>query len=154
MFSKIHNQKGFTVVEIIITVLILSVLASVAMPMAKLTVKRTKELELRRNLRILRDGIDKFKEEYDKARKGASDSKEDFRKILESDRKGYPNELDELVKLKVLRRLPPDPMTGKANWETRSYNDDPDTWSGDKEIFDVRSASRDKAIDGTEYNTW
>lgn len=134
--------------------LILSILASVAMPMARLTVKRTKELELRRNLRILREGLDKFKDEYDKAKKGILDSKEEFRKILATDRKGYPEDLEELVKLKVLRRLPPDPMTGKADWETRAYDDDPDTWSGGKEVFDVRSASRGRGIDGTDYNTW
>lgn len=147
--------RGLTLVELIVTLAVLGVLASVALPFHHLTVKRNKELELRRGLRTLRTAIDQFKVEYDKARANARDAKEIFKSRVNADRSGYPLTLQELVDTKVLRRIPRDPMNREGQWVIRSYSDNPDsTISDNKDVFDVRSASSDVALDETIYDTW
>lgn len=149
---RCSRESGLTLVELIITVFILSILASAAVPLARFEYKRQKERELRRDLWMMRDAIDRYK---DAADRGAFQ--------IKLDSQGYPPDLDTLVngvdvqgkKLKFLRRIPVDPMTGKAEWGERSMQDDPDSQSwGGQNVFDVYSKSDGTALDGTKYNTW
>ena len=146
---------GLTLIEVLVTLSILGVLASVALPLHHLSVKRTKELELRRSLRVVRTAIDQFKLEYDKARGNARDAKEIFKGRVSVDRSGYPLTVQELVDTKILRRIPRDPMNPQGKWVARSYSDNPDSSISDaKDVFDVRSTSTDVALDGTTYDIW
>jgi general secretion pathway protein G len=146
------NEAGLSLVELIVTVAILAVLATIAVPVARFRVQREKERELRYDLWQMRDAIDHYK---DAAEKGGFQVK--------IDTEGYPPDLDTLVngvdvkgkKVKFLRRVPVDPMTGKAEWGLRSMQDDPkgDSWGG-QNVFDVYSKSQRTAIDGTKYSEW
>jgi general secretion pathway protein G len=147
-----NGEQGLTLVELIVTVAILSILASAAVPMAMFRVKREREHELRRDLWEMRDAIDHYK---DAADKGAIQTKVDSQ--------NYPPDLETLVngvdiqtkKVKFLRRIPVDPMTGKAEWGLRSMQDDPNSDSyGGQSVFDVYSKSTGTALDGTKYSTW
>jgi general secretion pathway protein G len=152
-------QRGFSFVELLVVTTIVLILASAIQPLAKVTVQRTREAELRRVLREMRTAIDKFK---DSADAGMIPTTE-----LKANSEGYPPELDILVegvsvandasgrKLKFLRRIPIDPMTGEAEWGLRAYQDKPDTTSwGGQNVFDVRSLSSGTALDGTKYKDW
>jgi general secretion pathway protein G len=134
------------------------ILASAILPMARVTVKRQKEIELRRSLRELRTAIDRYKAAVDAGQIGGSDVK------LGSE--GYPPDLETLVsgvnqvgrvehKLKFLRRVPVDPMTREAKWGMRCYQDEPDdtSWCG-QNVWDVFSQSEGTALDGTKYKEW
>jgi general secretion pathway protein G len=146
------GEAGLTLVELIVTVAILGILASAAVPIARFKVQRDKERELRYDLWQMRDAIDKYKDAADKG---------GF--MTKVDSNNYPPDLDELVKgvdiqgkkVKFLRRIPVDPMTGKAEWGMRSMQDDPDsdTWGG-QNVFDVFSKSQGTALDGTKYSEW
>ena len=146
------RERGLTLVELIVTVAILSILASAAIPVARFQVKRENERELRRDLWMMRDAIDSYK---DAADRGAFQTKVDSQ--------NYPPDLQTLVdgvevqgkKLKFLRRIPVDPMTGNADWGLRSMQDDSDSdsWGG-QNVFDVYSKSQGTALDGTKYSTW
>jgi general secretion pathway protein G len=146
------GERGLTLVELIVTVAILSILASAALPVARFTVKRQNERYLRYDLWMMRDAIDKYKDAADRNA---------FQIKLDS--QGYPPDLETLIngvdvqgkKVKFLRRIPVDPMTGKAEWGLRSMKDDPDStsYSGDG-VFDVYSKSTGTALDGTKYSTW
>jgi general secretion pathway protein G len=150
-----RDHRGFTLIEVLITIAVLGVLASVAMPLVEVTVKRTKELELRRELRHVREGIDRFKIEYDKARQNAKDTKEIFKKKVTIDRTGYPRTLEEMVETKILRRIPKDPMTKDGQWVTRSYSDSlSSTLTDGRDVYDIRTASTATALDGSTYDTW
>lgn len=149
------RRRGFTLIEALVTVALLGILASAALSLGQVTARRTREIELGRSLRVLREGIDRFKAEYDRARVGAGDAREVFRKKVTMDRTGYPLTLDELVEAKVLRRIPRDPMTPGGRWITISYSDHPDSSLSDqRDVYDVRSASRETGLDGTTYDTW
>jgi general secretion pathway protein G len=146
------REHGLTFVELIVTVAILSILAMAALPVARFQVKRQNERELRRDLWMMRDAIDKYK---DAADRGAFQTKVDSQ--------GYPPDLDTLVngvdvqgkKLKFLRRIPVDPMTGRSDWGLRSMQDDPNSDSyGGQSVFDVYSKSQGTALEGTKYSTW
>ncbi len=147
-----RDQRGLTLVELIVTVAIISVLASAALPIARFQVKRQNERILRYDLWQMRDAIDKYK---DAADKGAFQTKVNSQ--------NYPPDLETLVngvdvkdkKLKFLRRIPIDPTTGRAEWGLRSMQDDPDSdsYSGDS-VFDVHSKSQGTGLDGTKYSTW
>jgi len=142
-------------IELLVTISILGILASVAMPLAQTTATRTRELELRRNLRKIREGLDQFKAEYDKAKANAADAREEFKKKRSMDRSGYPLTLEEMVETKTLRRVPLDPMTPDGKWVTRSFSDNPESSLSDgKDVYDIRSASTAVALDGTRYDTW
>jgi len=146
------GERGLTMVELIVTVAILSVLAGAAYPIARFEVKRQNERILRYDLWMMRDAIDKYKDAADKNA---------FQ--IKIDSQGYPPDLDTLVKgvdiqtkkVRFLRRIPVDPMTGKAEWGLRSMKDDPDStsYSGDS-VFDVYSKSTGTALDGTKYSDW
>ncbi len=149
------RRGGFTLIEVVVTVAILAILATAALSLAHVTAQRTRELELRRGLRVVREGIDRFKLEYDKARANIKDAREVFKGKVTLDRTGYPLALDELVETKVLRRVPRDPMMPDGEWVTISYSDNPDSSLSDgKDVFDVRSKSQAKGLDGTTYDTW
>jgi general secretion pathway protein G len=147
-----HPESGLTLVELIICVAIVAILASAAIPIARFQVKREKERELRRDLWEMRDAIDRYK---DAAEKGAIQ--------IKADSLGYPPDLETLVngvdiqdkKVKFLRRIPVDPMTGNTDWGLRSNQDDVDSDSfGGQNVFDVHTKSTGTALDGTKYSTW
>ena len=149
------DRRGVTLIELLITIAVLGVLASVAMPLVEVTVKRTEELELRRALRHIREGVDKFKIDYDKARQRSKDAKEIFKKRVSLSRTGYPLTLDEMVETKILRRIPKDPMTKDGQWITRSYSDSlKSTLTDGKDVYDVRTDSTKAALNGSTYDTW
>ncbi len=138
--------------ELIVTVAILAILASAAVPLAHFERKREKERELRYDLWSIRAAIDRYKD--------AADRNAFITKV---DSQGYPPDLDTLVqgvdvqgkKVKFLRRIPVDPMTGKDEWGERSMQDDVDSTSfGGQNLFDVYSKSDGTALDGTKYSTW
>ena len=166
------KQKGFTLIEMIVTFTILAILAAVAIPLARTAVKREKEIELRRSLRTIRDAIDAYK-------KLADENRIEF----EDDTEGYPPDLETLVEgvevsggaqpgrmlrdrsrrereedkkiVKFLRRIPKDPMTNSFDWGLRSYQDEPDSenWGGEN-VYDVYTKSPGAALDGTKYKEW
>jgi general secretion pathway protein G len=152
------RAPGFTYIELIIATFILAILAAAIVPVAEVTAKRAKEVELRRNLRTMRDAIDAYKQSVDLGLIGGSD--------VELGSEGYPPDLETLVegvsqvgavdkKLKFLRRIPIDPMTHSADWGFRSYQDEPDSflWGG-QNIYDVYTKSSETALDGTKYRDW
>jgi general secretion pathway protein G len=146
------KQRGFTLIELIVATTILIVLTGMAIPMARVTIKRDKERELRHALWEMRDAVDRYKD--------AADGRA-FQIKVGSE--GYPPDLDTLVngvdvggkKLKFLRRIPIDPMTGNTDWGLRAMQDDPtsDSWNGEN-IFDVYTKSQGTALDGTKYKDW
>jgi general secretion pathway protein G len=167
MFKITKNAKGITLVELVVVLAVLSVLASVAMPVYRASIRRTKEASLKRDLREMRDAIDYYKKLSDEGRisKDAGSS-------------GYPKTLDILVagvqitnppvvavgtpaasklptKIRFLRKVPVDPITGKDEWGMRSNEDEPDSevWGG-QDVFDVYSKSDGTAMDGTKYKDW
>lgn len=146
------HRRGFTVVELIVAMTILMILTAVAVPIVRVTIQRNKERELRRDLWEMRDAIDRYK---DAADRGAFQVKVDSQ--------GYPPDLETLVKgvdtngkkIRFLRRIPVDPMTGKTEWGLRSMQDDidSDSWGG-QSVFDVYTKSEGTALDGSKYKTW
>ncbi len=152
-------QRGFTFVELLVVTTILIILASAAMPLAKVTVQRQREAELRRALREVRTAIDKYKDAVDVGQIAAID--------VRAGSEGYPPDLETLVegvsvandasgrKLKFLRKIPIDPMTSSTDWGMRSYQDKPDstTWGG-QNVYDIFTKSDGKALDGTKYKDW
>jgi len=154
--KRIHRgEAGLTLIELILATGILLVLSTAALPILKFTVIRAKEAELHYDLRVMRDAIDHFKDAAD------------LNLVrVEVGSEGYPPDLDSLVKgvdygsaggqkKRFLRRIPVDPMTGRAEWSLRSIQDDPDatSWGGGN-IFDVHSTSTGTALDGTKYAEW
>ena len=161
MFRKMTSrrrfltQSGMTLLELIIASGILMILAAVALPTARLTVKRQREAELRRALREMRDAIDRYKDLAD-------------RNLIQVElgTEGYPPDLETLTKgvqlagvadrrIRFLRRIPEDPMTGATDWGMRSVQDDADSRSwGGQNVFDVFSKSSGTALDGSRYADW
>ncbi|HVO10426.1 MAG TPA: type II secretion system protein [Vicinamibacteria bacterium] len=153
------GQRGVTYLELVATAAILVILASAILPLGRVAIQRTRELELRRDLRNLREAINRYKNAVDQGQIGGTDVKVGS--------EGYPPDLEILVKgvnrvgatadrkLKFLRRIPVDPMTGTKEWGLRCYQDEPESssWCGEN-VWDVYSKSTAKALDGTTYNTW
>lgn len=160
----LNDNKGMTLVELVVVMAVLSILAAVAMPLQRISVKRAKEMELKQGLRTMRDAIDRYKQMFD-----------DNRIAREAGSTGYPKTLEILVKgvsitnnapqkpgqaqlptqIRLLRKIPVDPMTGKAEWGLRSNADTPEStvWGG-QDVFDVYSLSDGTALDGTKYQDW
>ena len=154
----VERSRGITYLELVATTAIVMVLASAILPMGRVAVRRQREIELRRELRVMREAINRYKLAVDQGQIGGTDVK------LGSE--GYPPDIETLVKgvnrvgaldrkLKFLRRIPVDPMTSSAEWGLRCYQDDPDStsWCGEN-VWDVYSKSTAKGLDGTNYNTW
>lgn len=161
MLKIFSREKGFTLTEMLVVVAIVSIIAGIALPLAKTAVKREKEIQLRRNLRLIRESIDAYK-------KLADENKIE----VEDDSEGYPPDLETLVEgvevqeeegedndrkkiQKFLRRIPKDPMTNSYEWGLRAYQDDYDTtsWGGDN-VYDVYTRSPGTALDGSKYRDW
>jgi general secretion pathway protein G len=153
MRASKKNDRGFTLLELIVAATILSILTLMALPLARVTVQREKERQLRLALWQMRDAIDRYK---DAADRGAFQTKVDSQ--------NYPPDMDTLVKgveiaggkkLRFLRSIPMDPMTKSTEWGMRSMQDDPDSdsWGG-QSVFDVYSKSTGIALDGTKYKDW
>jgi general secretion pathway protein G len=159
---SISSESAFSLIELIITLAILAMLAAAALPLATNTVRRNREIELRRSLRQLRTAIDEYKKFNDETIPPGQKIP-----IQERTPTGYPKKLDILVegfvpanivdnKKKIfLRRLPVDPMTGDTEWGVRSFTDDPDSESTNGEdVFDVYSRSDATGLNGTKYKEW
>jgi len=150
------RQNGVTLVELVVTIAVMSILAGALIPITKFAVKRQKELELRRDLRTMRQAIDLYKKFCDTGviQKSGVDSE------------CYPPDLDTLVdgvektgalgqKIKFLRRIPVDPMIKSKEWGLRSYQDEPDSSSwGHENVYDVYTTATAKGLDGTPYKDW
>ena len=157
--ARAGAEGGYSFVELLVVSAILLVLASAVLPLTRVTMQRQREAELRRALREMRTAIDRYKDAVDLGQIGGVD--------VEPDNQGYPASLEILVegvaavgevadrKMRFLRRIPFDPMTGSRDWGLRSYQDDPDSlrWSGDN-VYDVYTKSTATALDGTAYRDW
>lgn len=154
IFHTLRHRRaaGMTLVELMVAMTILLLLTSLALPLARVTIQREKERVLRRDLREMRDAIDRYK---DAADRGGFP--------IQTGTEGYPPDLDTLVKgveihgkkYRFLRRIPKDPMTNSSDWGMRSVQDDPDSTSwGGQDVFDVFTTSEGTALDGSKYNTW
>ena len=155
----LRSARGYTFVELLIVVTLLSILAAAAMPLVRVTVRRQKEAELRYSLREVRIAIDRYKDAVDRGLIGGTNVR------LGSE--GYPPDLKTLVegvqvtgdasgrKLKFLRRVPLDPITNSTDWGLRSYQDSPDanSWGG-QNVFDVYSKAQGRGLDGIPYRQW
>ena len=153
------HESGFTFIELVISTAILAILASGAIPLARVSMQRTKEAELRRVLREMRTAIDKFKD--------AADQQIISPLELATGGDNYPKDLQQLVdgvalnndasgkKMRFLRRIPIDPITGQSDWRFRAYGDDPKStvWGGGN-VYDVSSKSDGKGLDGTKFKEW
>ncbi|HET9166878.1 MAG TPA: type II secretion system protein [Candidatus Angelobacter sp.] len=148
-----RRQSGVTLLEMIVVITILLIMMGAAVPVLKVSVRRQREVELRRDLWEMRAAIDRYKDAADKNA---------FQQKLGSE--GYPPDMDTLVngvevaggkKLRFLRRIPVDPMTGNTDWGLRSMQDDPqsDSWGG-QNVFDVYTKSTGVGLDGTKYKDW
>ena len=150
------GERGVTLIEMVITIMVLLILASVTVPSARFAIKRQKELELRRSLRDMRHAIDEYKKLCDSGlipKEGV-------------DSECYPEDLDVLVegvdkvgtvgqKVKFLRRIPIDPFTKSKEWGKRSIQDEADSSSwGEQNVYDVYTEYDGTALDGTEYKDW
>ena len=150
--QRVRSEQGFTLIELIIATAILVVLSTMAVPLARVTIQRERERMLRSDLWEMRDAIDRYK---DAADRGGFQTK--------ADSQNYPPDLETLVKgvdvqgkkIRFLRKIPIDPMTGNTEWSLRSMQDDPDSdsWGG-QSVFDVHTKSLGTALDGTKYKDW
>ena len=157
--TRRRSERGFTFVELLVVSTILLILASAVMPLARVSIQRQRESELRRILREVRTAIDKHKDAADAGLIASFD--------IKAGTEGYPASLETLVegvakandasgiKLKFLRRIPIDPITHSNEWGMRAYGDKPDStaWGGGN-VFDIYSKATGKALDGTKYRDW
>ena len=144
-----------TLLELIIACAILMVLSSAALPAFRVTIVRSREAELRRNLREIRNAIDRYKDIADRSLIRVEVGSEGYPPDLETLVKGVEYGSSGQQKIRFLRRIPVDPMTGRAEWNLRSVQDDPDSTSqGGNNVFDVHSKSQGTALDGTKYADW
>lgn len=155
------THRGFTLIELVVTVAIVALLASIALPLVELSVQRSKEHELRRALRDIREGIDAHKRAFDEGRVEPG-----------ADKSGYPPTLNALVegvadvkspsraKIYFLRRIPRDPLFNDPDtpperiWGLRSYESPPDSPSPGRDVFDVYSLSQGVGLNGIPYRDW
>lgn len=154
------RQAGFTLIELIVAVTILLALSAMAVPAARSQIRREREKELREDLREMRRAIDKYKDMVDAGKIQMQNDTFGYPKTLQSLVDGVPvqgqiSSAGESNKMRFLRRIPKDPMTGTTDWGFRAMQDDPDSTSwGGQDVFDVYSKSTDKGSDGTPYSEW
>lgn len=154
-----RGQNGYTFVEIAVVAAIVAILASAVLPLAKVTMQRNREIELRRSLREIRLAIDKYKDAVDQSLISPND--------VDNDAEGYPPTLQTLVdgvtpandttgrKLRYLRKIPIDPMTHTTEWGQRSSRDEPESKSwGGQNVYDVYTTYDGRGLDGTNYRDW
>ncbi|HXR98686.1 MAG TPA: hypothetical protein VN709_12665 [Terriglobales bacterium] len=149
---RARTTAGMTLVELIVATSILLLLTSLALPLARVTIQRQREHQLRLALDEIRTAIDRYK---DAADRGLIQ--------IQNDSQGYPPDLDTLVngvpmgteKIRFLRAIPKDPMTNSYDWGLQSVQDDPDSsdWGG-QDVFNVHTTSQGTALDGTQYSKW
>jgi general secretion pathway protein G len=159
MHALRRSSDGFTFIELLVATAVMLVLASAALPLARVSIRRQRETELKMDLRVMRAAIDKFKDYADAGRIAATD--------LQAGSDNYPTSLQQLVdgvalandasgrKMKFLRRIPIDPMTDTTDWGLRSYQDlaSATSWGG-QSVYDVYSKADGKGLDGTKYKDW
>ena len=154
-----RSSRGFTFIELVVATAVIMVLASAALPLARVSMRRQRENELRHSLREMRAAIDRFKDLADNGQIASTD--------LRIGNENYPVSLQQLVdgvtrngdatgnKLRFLRRIPIDPITSSTEWGMRAYQDRPDATSwGGQNVYDVYSKSEGTALDGTKYKDW
>ncbi len=161
--SSKGKQCGVTLMELLVTLVILSILAAAAIPYAEMTVKRSNELELRRALREVRTAIDRFHEDWETgkiSKLGEGVSEDGYPKTLEVLVKGVETAQAKGGRVKYLRRIPEDPFGERGKppmeqWVLVGYQDEPDSdqWGG-KDVYSVRTSSEKTAIDGSTYKDW
>ena len=152
---RLSSKAGFTLLELIIACTILLILSSAALPIAKYTVVRKREAELRYDLRTMKDAIDRYKDLADQHLIRTELGSENYPPDLETLVKGVQLGAGSDRKIRFLRQIPKDPMTGRTDWGLRAVQDDPDSTSwGGKNVFDVYSKSQGTALDGTKYSEW
>jgi general secretion pathway protein G len=153
-----RSSGGFTFIELVVATAVMMILASAALPLARVSMKRQKEADLHRSLREMRSAVDAYKDASTSGVIGG---------ISITGTDGYPKDLQTLVdgvvransqsaaKIKFLRRVPIDPMTGQADWGLRASTDDSKstTWGGGN-VYDVYSKSDGIALDGSKYKDW
>ena len=154
------RKNGFTLVEMLVTLTILAILSAAALPLAKISVKREREITLQRNLRLIREAIDSYKKLVDEKKIQVDEDTEGYPPDLETLVTGIEVEISEKGKkrtkiFKFLRRIPKDPMTNSYDWGLRSYQDDLDSnvWGGEN-VYDIYTKSPGTALDGTKYTDW
>lgn len=167
------KESGVTLLELLVTMTIVMILASIALPLSRVSSKRSHEIELRQHLRVMRAAIDTFKLEWNRDGDllvGPLCVKNKLTCKDATSIYGYPKSLDMLLGIKLtsqeaavrgttlrryLRNLPLDPMTGKADWQLRCYKDPPNalSWCGE-DVYDVMTVSQETALDGTKYRDW
>lgn len=154
-----RSSDGFSFVEIVVVTAIMAVLATAALPIARVSMRRQKEMDCRRELRNIRTAIDQFKDWAETGRLAQSE--------VQFGNENYPSSLEQLVdgvllandatgrKKKFLRRIPVDPLTGSTDWGKRSYQDGPDArvWGG-QNVYDVYTKAEGRGLDGTKYRDW
>ena len=173
-FNRLQSSRGVTFIELLVTLAIIFILASVALPITKVSSKRSQELELRQTLRTVRTAIDTFRKDW--ARDGDTllgplCVKNQLTCKESTGLSGYPKSLEQLLKIELsggeaqvsesssirryLRRIPIDPLTGTDEWSIRCYQDEPDVdrWCGE-DVFDIHSTSSRTALDKTAYRDW
>ncbi|MCA9471936.1 MAG: type II secretion system GspH family protein [Nitrospirales bacterium] len=173
-FNRLRSRRGVTLLELLITLVIIFILASVALPITKVSTKRSQELELRQTLRTVRTAIDTFRRDW--ARDGDTlvgplCVKNQLTCKESTGYNGYPKSLEQLLRVELtgaeaqvdethairryLRRIPIDPMTGKDEWGLRCHQDeaDEDRWCGE-DVFDIYTTSSHVALDKTKYRDW
>jgi general secretion pathway protein G len=155
--NKRRNQRGLTLVELIVAFTIMALLTTMSVPLARYKVRREKERALRHALVEIRSAVDRYKDMADTGKLGEMQNME---------AEGYPESLEVLVegvkmqgetdkKIRFLRRIPEDPFTRSREWGLRSSQDDPDSTSwGGQNVFDVYTKTTEKASDGTPYSEW
>jgi general secretion pathway protein G len=152
---RLSPAAGMTLLELIIACSILMILSSMALPVFRYTVIRQKEAELHYDLRTMKDAIDRYKDLADQHKFRTEVGSENYPPDLETLVKGVQLGAGDDKRLRFLRKIPIDPMTGRADWGLRSISDDPDSTSwGGKNVFDVYSKSSGTALDGTKYSDW